>query len=54
MRWESVGRALGHDCDDCRHADRMPRVYPCNECEKKYNDVPSKWEPKEVDNGQND
>lgn len=35
------------DCVNCRHADRMPRVYPCNECEKKYNDVPSKWEPKE-------
>ena len=37
-----------YDCITCRHANRMPRVYPCNECEKKYNDTPSKWEAKEV------
>ena len=42
------------DCGNCRHADRMPGMYPCNECEEKYSDAPSKWEPKEVDNGQTD
>jgi hypothetical protein len=50
-RWERVGRELVHDCMTCRHADRMPGVYPCNQCEQRYSGVPSKWEPKEVDNG---
>ena len=50
--WERVGRELGPDCGNCRHADRMPGVYPCSQCEQRYSGVPSKWEPKEVDNGQ--
>lgn len=37
------------DCGNCRHADRMPSVYPCSQCEQRYSGVPSKWEPKEVD-----
>lgn len=40
---------LLHDCMTCRHADRMPGVYPCSQCEQRYSDVPSKWEPKEVE-----
>ena len=52
-RWESVGRELGHDCDDCRHADRMPSIYPCSECYV-TSGLPTKWEPKEVDNGEAD
>lgn len=36
------------DCCNCRHADRMPGMYPCNQCEQRYSGVPSKWEPKEV------
>lgn len=42
------------DCGNCRHADRMPSVYPCSQCEEKYSDTPSKWEPKGVDNGKAD
>ena len=38
---------LRSDCSTCRYKDRMPGVYPCNECEEKYSDAPSKWEPKE-------
>ena len=49
--WERVGRELVPDCVNCRHADRMPSVYPCSECEQRYSEVPSKWEAKEVDNG---
>jgi hypothetical protein len=49
--WERVGRELVPDCHTCKHRDRMPGMYPCNECEEKYSDAPSKWEPKEVDNG---
>ena len=45
---------LRSDCSTCRYKDRMPGVYPCSECEEKYSDAPSKWEPKEVDNGQSD
>ena len=45
---------LRSDCSTCRYKDRMPRVYPCSECEEKYSDAPSKWEPKVVDNGQMD
>ena len=30
-----------HDCYNCRHAKRMPEIYPCGECENK-----SCWEPK--------
>ena len=52
--WEKVGRELGHDCGNCRHADRTPGMYPCSECEEKYSDAPSNWESKEVDNGQMD
>ena len=37
------------DCVNCRYADRMPSVYPCSE--QRYSGVPSKWEPKGVDNG---
>ena len=37
-----------HDCPTCKHRDRMPGMYPCSECEEKYSDAPSKWEPKEV------
>ena len=36
------------DCGNCRHADRMPRVYPCSQCEQRYSEAPSRWEPKEV------
>ena len=43
-----------HDCINCRHKDRTPGVYPCSQCEQRYSGVPSKWEPKEVDNGQTD
>jgi len=35
------------DCVNCRHADRMPGMYPCSECEEKYSDATSNWEPKE-------
>ena len=38
------------DCVNCRHADRMPSVYPCSQCVTGFA-APSKWEPKEVDNG---
>lgn len=40
-------RGMVHECMTCRHADRMPGVYPCSQCEQRYSDVPSKWEPKE-------
>ena len=43
------GNVARRECANCRHADRMPGVYPCNECEEKYSDAPSRWEPKEVD-----
>ena len=42
------------DCANCRHADRMPGIYPCSECHVAYREPPSKWEPKGVDNGQTD
>ena len=45
--WERVGRELGHDCMTCRHADRMPGIYPCSECNVAYEKPPSKWEKKE-------
>ena len=41
------------DCGNCRHADRMPSVYPCSQCVTGFA-APSNWEPKEVDNGQMD
>ena len=41
------------DCGNCRHSDRMPSVYPCSQCVTGFA-APSNWEPKEVDNGQND
>jgi len=41
------------DCVNCRHADRMPSVYPCSQCVTGFA-APSNWEPKEVDNGQMD
>lgn len=41
------------DCGNCRHADRMPSVYPCSQCVTGFA-APSNWEPKEVDNGQTD
>lgn len=44
---DALGESLKHDCVNCRNADRMPGVYPCNECEEKYSDAPSNWEPKE-------
>ena len=31
-----------HDCNNCRHAIRMPTIYPCGECKNK-----DKWEQKE-------
>ena len=34
------------DCVNCRHADRMPRVYPCSQCVTGFA-APSNWEPKE-------
>ena len=34
------------DCGNCRHADRMPSVYPCSQCVTGFA-APSKWEPKE-------
>lgn len=36
-----------HDCINCRHKDRTPGVYPCSQCEQKYSDNPTMWEPKE-------
>ena len=52
---ESIEKKLGHNCYDCKHKDRMPDIYPCSYCAKdECNVQPSKWEPKEVDNGQND
>lgn len=42
------------DCGNCRHADRMPGVYPCSQCEQRYSDLPTMWEPKEVDNEKTD
>lgn len=41
------------DCGNCRHADRMPSVYPCSQCVTGFA-APSNWEPKEVDNGKID
>jgi len=35
------------DCGNCRHADRMPSVYPCSQCVTGFA-APSNWEPKEV------
>ena len=44
-----------HECSNCRHSERMPGVYPCNNCVTGVlADRPSKWEPKGVDNGQTD
>lgn len=38
------------DCGNCRHADRMPSVYPCSRCTvNAVNKVPTEWESKEVD-----
>ena len=43
------------DCVSCRHSERPPRMYPCNNCVTGVlADRPSKWEPKEVDNGRTD
>lgn len=36
-----------YDCMTCRHADRMPGIYPCSECNVAYEKPPSKWEKKE-------
>ena len=36
-----------HDCMTCRHADRMPGIYPCNECHVRYKEPPAKWEAKD-------
>ena len=41
------------DCANCRHSERPPKVYPCSQCATGFA-APSNWEPKEVDNGQND
>lgn len=35
------------DCVNCHHSERMPGVYPCSQCEQKYSDNPTMWEPKE-------
>lgn len=36
------------DCTNCRHSERPPKVYPCNNCVTGVlADRPSKWEPKE-------
>ena len=35
------------DCINCRHADRMPSVYPCSQCHVAHEKPPSKWEKKE-------
>ena len=35
------------DCGNCRHADRMPSVYPCSQCHVAHEKPPSKWEKKE-------
>ena len=51
---ELDGGSEACDCPTCKHRDRMPSVYPCSECEQRYSGVPSKWEPKEVDNGKTD
>ena len=40
-------RGMVYDCTTCRHADRMPNVYPCIECHVSYREPPSKWEAKE-------
>ena len=42
------------DCANCRHSERPPKVYPCNNCVTGVIDRPSKWEPKWVDNGKTD
>lgn len=43
------------DCANCRHSERPPKVYPCNNCVTGVDsDRPSKWEPKGVDNGKAD
>lgn len=42
------------DCYNCKHSIRPLKMYPCSECVEKYGKRPSHWEPKEVDNGQND
>lgn len=35
------------DCANCRHSERPPKVYPCNNCVTGVVDGrPSKWEPK--------
>ena len=41
------------DCGNCRHADRMPSVFPCSQCVTGFA-APSNWEPKGVDNGKAD
>lgn len=52
LRLEMMGE---HECYNCRHSERMPGVYPCNNCVKGVlADGPSNWEPKGVDNGQTD
>ena len=49
---DALGESLEHDCVNCRNADRMPGVYPCNQCiVNAVTKGPTKWEPKEVDNG---
>ena len=35
------------DCVNCSHADRMPSVYPCSECNVRYKEPPSRWEAKD-------
>ena len=36
-----------YDCMTCRHADRMPSVYPCSQCHVAHEKPPSEWEKKE-------
>ena len=43
LRAEMMGK---HECSNCRHADRMPSVYPCSQCVTGFS-APSNWEPKE-------
>lgn len=34
-------------CCNCRHADRMPSVYPCSQCHVRYKEPPSRWKAKD-------
>lgn len=43
-----------HDCGTCRHAAKLSNKEPCASCSYAWDETPSGWEPKEVDNGKTD